>query len=281
MKLDEGTWSSTARSHTVEAYEAYIRAFPNGKYINQARRSINQISDDTEWEIAQTLGTKDAYGEYLRQFPSGRHASKAQQAMSDSDQSISSPISRSNLAMDQSLKHELSSSTLVDLRDENQYTTKLMKDGKKWMSMNLNHKVANSFCYDGKDSNCDKYGRLYTLKAAKKACPPGWHLPSDDEWREMTKNYGGAGHGLPPAGGKQAYKALIEEKNDGFAVQLGGYLAQTGDYLNAGATVTYWSSSGSFGEAWAYEFQKKYAALRRDKFNTWGGFAHAVRCVQD
>jgi len=31
-------------------------------------------------------------------------------------------------------------------------------------------------------ANFQKYGVLYNCEAAKRACPPGWHLSSDEEW---------------------------------------------------------------------------------------------------
>jgi len=57
-----------------------------------------------------------------------------------------------------------------------------------WMAENL--RVARDpegnpvqcWCYDNDEQNCNKYGRLYTWEAAIKACPKGWHLPSDEEW---------------------------------------------------------------------------------------------------
>lgn len=42
-----------------------------------------------------------------------------------------------------------------------------------------------TFCPDGDDRNCKKYGRLYTWEAAQKACPAGWHLPSAEEFDAM------------------------------------------------------------------------------------------------
>ena len=30
----------------------------------------------------------------------------------------------------------------------------------------------------------NSYGRLYTWEQAMKVCPSGWHLPSDEEWKE-------------------------------------------------------------------------------------------------
>ena len=54
-----------------------------------------------------------------------------------------------------------------------------------------------------------------SVKVAKKACPNGWHLPSDGEWREMAKKYGGAGNDASD-GGKAAYNALIQNGSSGF-----------------------------------------------------------------
>ena len=54
-----------------------------------------------------------------------------------------------------------------------------------WMAENLNYETANSWCYGDKEENCAKYGRLYTWAAAMEACPTGWHLPSQDEWKEL------------------------------------------------------------------------------------------------
>ena len=61
-------------------------------------------------------------------------------------------------------------------------------NGLTWMAENLNYEIQDSWCYDNKSANCDQYGRLYTWDAAKKACAAvGWRLPSDQEWREMTR----------------------------------------------------------------------------------------------
>ncbi len=38
--------------------------------------------------------------------------------------------------------------------------------------------------------NYTEYGVLYNWYAAKKACPDGWHLPSDEEWKTLEKHLG-------------------------------------------------------------------------------------------
>jgi uncharacterized protein (TIGR02145 family) len=45
-------------------------------------------------------------------------------------------------------------------------------------------------CYEGKTSNCDKYGPLYNYAAASMACPVGWKLPSKTEVDELLEAAG-------------------------------------------------------------------------------------------
>jgi len=56
--------------------------------------------------------------------------------------------------------------------------------------------------------NCKKYGRLYDWDEAMKACPKGWHLPSDKEWQTLVDFAGGdkvAGKQLKAKNGWEKY----------------------------------------------------------------------------
>jgi len=52
-----------------------------------------------------------------------------------------------------------------------------------WLRENLNYEIGNSYCWLNDPNNCIVYGRLYDWGTAIIACPSGWHLPSDDEWK--------------------------------------------------------------------------------------------------
>ena len=90
--------------------------------------------------------------------------------------------------------------TFTDPRDGKKY--KSAKIGKQtWMAQNLDYHGEDGYlglCYGDepkkkikKPENCKKYGRLYDWNEAKKACPKGWHLPSDKEWQTLVDFAGG------------------------------------------------------------------------------------------
>ncbi len=55
-----------------------------------------------------------------------------------------------------------------------------------WMSDNLNyHTEEGSWCVN---TDCKEGGRYYNFQTALRACPDGWHLPSNTEWEILEKN---------------------------------------------------------------------------------------------
>jgi len=83
---------------------------------------------------------------------------------------------------DQDNKYSLGQFT--DPRDNQTYHTVVIGE-QEWFAQNLNYEIDNSWCYDNDSINCHDYGRLYTWVAAKFACPFGWHLPTDDDWKQL------------------------------------------------------------------------------------------------
>ncbi len=76
----------------------------------------------------------------------------------------------------------------TDKRDNKKYKVDV-RGGKIWMMTNLAFSVTSEKqCYLDDRAYCEKFGRYYTYEDALKACPEGWHLPDDAEWRDFQKD---------------------------------------------------------------------------------------------
>lgn len=162
-------------------------------------------------------------------------------------------------------------------------SSKKMADSKRWMTQNLTVKTVPSYCYDDAEKNCLQYGRLYTWESAPRACQAlgaGWRLPTDDEWRQLAKHYGGVSQDSEDKG-KAAYKALLTGGSSGFNALLGGGRSEKGEYARLEAHGFYWTASEiDPATGWSYNFGKGGQALHRQN----GGekqSAFSVRCIHD
>ena len=163
------------------------------------------------------------------------------------------------------------------------YSSKRMADGKQWMTHNLDVNTMPSYCYEDAELNCSRYGRLYTWESARRVCQSlgdGWRLPTDDEWRQMAKHYGGVSEDSDDRG-KGAYKALLAEGESGFNALLGGGRSPDGQYARLEAHGFYWTASEiDTASGWFYNFGRGGQALHRQS----GGEkqrAFSVRCVRE
>jgi uncharacterized protein (TIGR02145 family) len=182
------------------------------------------------------------------------------------------------------------------------YTT--VKIGEQtWMAENLNYNIKGSKCYGeghiGYDedyeeitlssseiqANCNKYGRLYDWETAMKACPKGWHLPSDAEWTTL-KEYVESNSGCSRCAGTHLKSASGWNSNGngedtyGFSALPGGG-GYFGDYfLYVGDRGLWWSSSEN-DSSYAYSRGMGYAGGGVGRSNHVKRFLYSVRCVRD
>ena len=179
----------------------------------------------------------------------------------------------------------------IDKRDGKKY--KWVRIGEQvWMAENLNYSTNDSWCYDNKKTNCDKFGRLYSWEAAKKACPSGWHLPSDDEWKQLEMTLGmsqsDAGelgwHGTDE--GKKMKSTIGWNKNgngtnsSGFNALPGGDRGSSGSFYDLGSSGYWWSSSERSGtDAWSRRLRYDLDQVYRG--NSFKARGFSVRCLKD
>jgi len=187
-------------------------------------------------------------------------------------------------------------STFTDSRDGQTYKTISFKEaltGKTvtWMAQNLNYKVEGSYAYNGIESNRKELGLLYTWEAAKKACPSGWHLPTDSEWAMLVNLFGGtdiAGEAL------KSIKGWNEDGNgtnsSGFNALAAGFRKPDGSYMTQGIIGGFWTSSptDSVDKVWAWNFHyggppssNKQNLKKAFRWDNEVSLGYSVRLVRD
>lgn len=178
-----------------------------------------------------------------------------------------------------------------NLTDHDGNTYRMVKIGSQtWMAENLKVRTEGSWCYEDKESNCQKYGRLYNWDAAKVACPVGWHLPSKEEFKILLKFVGGVQDKEDAWEWKDVGKKLNsssgwkENGNGddafGYSVLPAGGRSNNGGYYGDGYNACFWSSTeDDSGSAYnmCLNYDVDYAYLPNDS----KGDGYSVRCVKD
>jgi uncharacterized protein (TIGR02145 family) len=99
---------------------------------------------------------------------------------------------------------------ITDIRDGKIYPT-VQIGSQCWLSTNLNfgnilsssqdqrdNCIAEKYCYNDNPVNCTNHGGLYQwdelmlfdqTPAAQGFCPPGWHIPSENDWNILFSTY--------------------------------------------------------------------------------------------
>jgi len=174
--------------------------------------------------------------------------------------------------------------TFTDPRDNKTYKAVRIAS-QWWMAENLNYAVSGSKCYDNNPENCKKYGRLYDWKTAMKACPYGWHLPSDAEWDMLMTAVDGeetAGTKLKARSGWNSYQGKSGNGTDeyGFSALPGGYGNSSGSFIYVGDNGLWWIAPEYYAsDAYFRSMGCHYADVYR-RYDI-KSFLYSVRCVQD
>jgi uncharacterized protein (TIGR02145 family) len=134
------------------------------------------------------------------------------------------------------------------------------------MAENLSYNAKGSKCYDNKKSNFTKYGMLYDYETAKKVCPSGWHLPSNEEWDKLYRLADGTN------GTESPYKSETAGK---FLKSREGWNDYKGESGNREDKFGFSALPGGYGKSSGYYY----------KYEDWNSYdkssLFSVRCVED
>jgi uncharacterized protein (TIGR02145 family) len=201
--------------------------------------------------------------------------------------------------------------------DGNVYQTVLIGD-QCWMMENLKvthyrngdpieHVTDNSiweglssgaYCaYDNDQNNVVTYGRLYNWYAvddSRNIAPEGWHVPTDDEWKQLEIYLGmsqaqadGTSLRGTDEGGKLkdttvhwASPNVGATNESGFSGLPGGYRPKSGQFFVMGNTAFFWTSAEhDDSSTWYRTLPHLYSQVSRSILDKRSGCS--VRCVRD
>lgn len=193
---------------------------------------------------------------------------------------------------------------LVDARDGRKYKT-LQIGTQTWMAENLAYlpngssdkiSITGIYVYKSNEEdstdfiskeNFEKYGCLYDWNTAKKICPTGWHLPSDEEWKTLEAFYGMNtvvlnAFGLRFSGNVANQLKSTSNETAGFTSLTGGFRTvyqKKIRYRDDGKKAYYWTSSSEGNRAYGRMIDNAYNAVDRSTADY--SEARSVRCVKN
>lgn len=119
-------------------------------------------------------------------------------------------------------------------------------------------------------------------KVIQGVCPDGWHIPSDDEWKELEIFLGMSEKHADKKGEKRGTiqgDLLKYDDSIGFNVSLGGIFCHESSMMIVNST-RYWTSTVINSKKIFREFSCETPTIRR-VFYKYNSCSHSVRCVKD
>jgi uncharacterized protein (TIGR02145 family) len=171
--------------------------------------------------------------------------------------------------------------------------------------------IIEKYCYDNDPDSCTKYGGLYqwnemmqytTQQGVQGICPPGWHLPTDEEWKllegAVDSQYGIGDNIWDTWGGDRGYDAGTNLKTTsgwhlngngtdlfGFSGLPGGWRDYYWDFYGIDYYGFWWTSTEDNDTyAWARELYYNNPGVNRINYlKSYGykNYGFSVRCLQD
>lgn len=150
-----------------------------------------------------------------------------------------------------------------------------------------NDGVIEKYCYDNNPINCDKYGGLYkwdeamqysTTPGTQGICPPGWHLPTIDEFKTLLSN--ASAKDLIAVGEKGGLNSSSSQFSALFS-GVGSYgHGRAGFWSNLETKTNYWSSTEQ-NNSHAYSLSLSGNTVDIKYSTGKSGSYYSIRCIKD
>lgn len=185
----------------------------------------------------------------------------------------------------------------TDPRDGQKYPI-ITIGNQTWFASNLNYKTSTGSYYFNNDSlkYANEYGLLYTFESALIACPDGWHIPSDDEWKILEMELGMSqlsadslwwrytivGNKMKEPGSRlwnYDYDEIATNQSGLTVKPAGIYYLSTNEFSYPNSITVFWCSSLHNDLVYTREFSYRHGGINRYYYNK--SSAMSVRCVKN
>lgn len=177
---------------------------------------------------------------------------------------------------------DVGAAVITDARDGKVYPLVTI-GGKTWLAKNLDWETASSWCWGDDPRSCARDGRLYSFEAARTACPKGFHLGTDDDWKALETALGMSAVDA----NKEGYTTVRGRDEATKLKAATGFAAAHGAGFRAGAAYDarddrtyYWTASTRGADVWRRRIVEAEPTVYRFT-NPPDGFAISVRCAKD
>jgi uncharacterized protein (TIGR02145 family) len=182
---DDGT--SVASSGSTKSADSKTPTSSGDSVVVVDSTKINKVVDSTKVYISANSNVENPYYSSAIAFCWDEGCEANLPSSSSKAKSSSSSGGGASIDTPSEEPPTIEGTTMTDNRNKKTYPL-VTVGGKLWMAKDLNYAFGQSMCFNNEDSNCEKYGRLYTFNAAQSACPKGWKLPSREEAQALIND---------------------------------------------------------------------------------------------
>lgn len=186
-----------------------------------------------------------------------------------------------NVPTETRLRPDIKYGTLVDPRDGQKYRT-IVVGSLEWTAQNMNYApVEGSYCYDDNADYCKVAGRMYDWQiAVDSACPEGWHLPTQAEYKTLVDAMGGSSKVGPKLKTTSGWNdGWSGSDSVGFAGIPAGYRYYSHSY-GEGYRTGFWTSERKDILSYAYFLPLNNSSVINFSYDSIDDYAYYVRCVR-
>ena len=275
-----------------------LKSAINTDYLTDLIEAINSLVDDGVLNRGNANALISKIENALKSIEKGNEGAAGNQISSFLNQ-IEALINSGTLTIEEadSLKSVLENGkmkgTFIDERDGHEY--KWVKIGTQiWMAENLAY---GGYPYNGDENNRDIYGSLYYGGDFDYVlCPDGWHVPSDDEWKELELAIGMSSAEIDNFGWRGVDEgAKLKSVSGwsgggngtddfGFNALPAGYIAKDGESYGLGTRTYWWTSTKEPGTHMYDLYYKRMLDTSSDMiYREYDASYHlaSIRCIKD